>query len=391
MQTRLALGATIIALLATALVAACGGDAGTDAEAGRELARAEFAARILRIGEPFGTVVSSEVGAIVPGLQAALNPDAITTINNAIEDGDDRLALIAETADRTVEEFAALWETDRAAAFTLFAAGLDASEDPTAVRNELFLGQLTALPVHPDGALVGSGLIARPDGTQGFFLVYDVAGDTVGIEETVARQLDQSPWQVTGGQSAADLAVVRFQSTVTADIQGLAWVQPIAFSSLLEAAVANSEAGDATVAPVGPLSSVLYLVETQPTLPSDEESFALPAGRPLPDGFPAAFLLDEGKTITELAWNSVPGGSAYQVTILTRESAFEVADVYRDRLALEGWDLTDDQAIGFATVLQFASDDGAVQGSVSLDAFADDDQFTEIVVQLQTSSRAPTN
>ena len=397
MQTRLALGAILTALLASALVAACGddgdGDAPADAaDAARSHAAAELAARIMRIGEPIGTIVDSEVGAVVPGLQAALNPDAVAAIGSAVEDGDEQLTLIAETADLTVEEFTALWETDRAGAFARFADGLDAAEDPAAVRDGLFLARLAKLPVHPDGALIGTGRIDRPDGTHSFFLIYDVAGESVAIEEAVGRQLDQSPWQVTGGQSRADLALVRFQSTVTADIQGLAWVQPIASSSLLEAAATSDEdADEAAPTPARSFASVLYLIETQPAVPPDEASFTLPAGRPLPEGFPAPFLLDEGKTVTELIWNSAPGGSTYQMTILTSESAFEVADVYRDRLTLAGWDLTDDQAIGFATVLQFASDDGAVQGSVALDAFADDQERTEIVVRLQASTRAPTN
>lgn len=393
MQTRLArsaaLTALVSALLATALIAACGDGGDAESDAGASAAAAELAARILGIGEPVGTIVDSEVGSVVAGLQAALNPDAVTTISNAVEDGGEQLTLIAETADRSVEEFSALWETERASAFALFVAGLDAAEDPAAVRDGLLLGQLSALPVHPDGALIGTGRISRPDGTRGFFLVYDVVGDSAGIEGAVGRQLDQSPWQVTGGQSSGDLAVVRFQSTVTADIQGLAWVQPIASSSLLEAAAASE--ADAADAAARTFSSVLYLVETQPPAPLDQQSFALPVGRPLPEGFPAPFLLDEDKTVTELTWNSAPGGSAYQMTILTSESGLEAAEDYRARLELAGWDLTDDQAIGFATVLQFASADGAVQGSVALDAFAEDETFTEIVVQLQSNSRAPTN
>ena len=87
----------------------------------------------------------------------------------------------------------------------------------------------------------------------------------------------------------------------------------------------------------------------------------------------------------------MPGGSAYQMTILTSESSFEVADGYRDRLDVAGWDLVDDQAIGFATVLKFASGGGAVHGSVALDVFAGDETLTEIVVQLQASRGAPPN
>jgi hypothetical protein len=397
MQTRLALRAMLLVALLSALLAACGGDDGEgdeDAPASSGAA-GELAARILRIGEPVGTAVDSEVSALVSGLQAALNPDAITAINIAVEAADERLTLIAETAGVTTEQFAASWASDRDAAFALFAGGLRIAEDPSAIRDELFLAPLVALPVHPDGALLGSGRIDRPDGTKGFFLIYDVSGATVAVEETVARQLDQSPWQVTGGQSTEDLAIVQFQSTVSADLQGIAWVQPIDASSALEAEAAAADGADGSdeaAAPLeGPFASVLYLIETEPPIAADEPDFALPVGRPLPGNFPATFLLDDSKTITQLAWNTVPGGSAYQVTILTRESAFDVADVYRDRFELEGWDLTGDDAVGFATVLQFASDDGAVQGSVSLDAFAADDTYTEIVVQVQATSRAPVN
>ena len=130
----------------------------------------------------------------------------------------------------------------------------------------------------------------------------------------------------------------------------------------------------------------MYLIETQPLTPPDETAFALPTTRPLPEAFPAPFLIDEAKVVTELAWDSLPGGSAYQLTLLTEESSFDVADSFRELLDSEGWDLTDDQAIGFATVLQFASDDGRVQGTARMDAFAEDDDYTEIVLQLQATT-----
>ena len=107
----------------------------------------------------------------------------------------------------------------------------------------------------------------------------------------------------------------------------------------------------------------------------------------MPDGFPAAFLLEGEQTVVELLWNSVPGGSAYQLQVLTRASSFDVVDIYRNRIEDEGWEVTSDQAIGFATVLNFASDDGVVQGTASFDSFEDDDDFTQIVLQLQTTSR----
>ena len=281
----------------------------------------------------------------------------------------------------------------RAAAFSAFADGLAAAEEPRALRDELFLDELTALPVHPGGVLLGSGRIDRPDGEQGFFLIYDVALRTIETEATVGRQLNQSPWQVTGGQSSTDLGFLQFQSTINADIQGVVWVLPLpqgAIGTPVRAPLKDGEdgAGDATGAAEGDAqATVVYLVEVQPSVQPDEQPFALPEARPLPDGFPAGFLLEGEQTVTQLLWNSVPGGSAYQLLLLTRASAFDVADIYRDRIVAEGWEVTGDQAIGFATVLNFASEDGLVQGSASFDAFQDDDDYTQIVLELQATSR----
>ena len=61
-------------------------------------------------------------------------------------------------------------------------------------------------------------------------------GSTSDVEGAISRQLDQSPWQVTGGRSNEELIVVLFQNTTSADIQGLAWVQAIDGSAALEAA-----------------------------------------------------------------------------------------------------------------------------------------------------------
>ena len=292
MRPARALGAAFPLFLLAALIGACGGgDDGEEAIDDDSLAAgAAFGARLLTVGEPLGTIVDSRVQAVVPGLQLALNADAVATIAGAVEDGDERLDTIAETAGMTPEEFGAEWRSDRAAAFSAFAAGLAAAEEPRALRDELFLDELTALPVHPSGVLLGSGRIDRPDGEQGFFLIYDVALSTVETEATVGRQLDQSPWQVTGGQSSTDLGFFQFQSTINADIQGVVWVLPLpqgAIGTPVRASLDPSEDGDdgvadATGAAVADVqATVVYLVEVQPAMQPEEQPFALPDARPL--------------------------------------------------------------------------------------------------------------
>ncbi len=400
MHIRLALPAAVLAALLALFAVACGGDDTTEVVEPVD-PRNDFAARVLQLGEPLETTIDTRDGELVPGLQALLNPEAMTSIGIAVSAADERLTLIAETAGMTATEFAAAWEDDDAVAFARFASGLRNAEDPEAVRDDLFLSDISSLPVHPDAVLVASGRIDNPDGQQRYFIVFDLIGSSTEIEQTVAGQLDQSPWQVTGGQSSEEIAIVQFQSTMSADVQGVAWIQPILSSATLEAAAAEAaaaEAGDdgegaadATPTIEGPLTSLLYLVQALPTTSAaEEDDFELPAARPLPHEFPAAFLIDEDMTVIGTAWNRQPGGTAYQVTVLVTGSSFDFAESYRERFEAEGWELTTDDAVGFATLLGFASEDEGIQGSVQLDAFAPDEGYTEIVISLQISSRTST-
>src|SRR5690606_38613357 len=58
-----------------------------------------------------------------------------------------------------------------------------------------------ALPVHPEGDLLGSFHVRRTSGVDIVWLVYDVPGDDAEVESVLQRQLDETPWQVIGGQS----------------------------------------------------------------------------------------------------------------------------------------------------------------------------------------------
>ncbi len=302
--------ATLLLVLATVLLAACGGGGGDDPPDGR------LADRVLRLGEELETGVEVLSGEVPVDLSEVLNPGA--------------------TAD-TLES------------------------------------DLTALTVHPDGELIGSFRIERLEGVIDFWLFYDIQDDSRTVEQAVMRQLDVTPWQVVAGQSTDTQSAIRFESTLSADVAGTAYIRAI-------------DGGED-----GPLTAVVYVLEVQPLELSAERKFELPAARPIPEDFPAPFLVLEGMTPITVLWFTDPSGDSYQLVMLTRESAFDVAAKYRERLAAEDWELVDDRAVGFATVLDFQSEDGGVQGSVTADAFADDDSYTSVVVELRTSSRASTN
>ncbi len=301
-------GIALIAATVTLALAACGG--GGDGDDGGRLAD-----RILRLGEDLTTVVDVRSGELPTGLSEALNPGL--------------------TDDTPPED-------------------------------------IVALAVHPDGELLGSFRIVEPDGVISFYLLYDIRLDDRAVSEALMRQLDESPWQTTAGQSTETQSAIRFQSTVSGDIDGTAFIRAIAD-------------------PDGPLTNVVYILQVRPPELTDAPDFQLPAPRPVPDDFPAPFLVLEGMTPITVQWSSSPAGDSYQLVLHTLESAFDVAAEYRERFEVEGWELIDDRAIGFATVLDFQSGDGATQGNLSADSFADDDSYTSVVLDLRVSSRASGN
>ena len=228
--------------------------------------------------------------------------------------------------------------------------------------------ELLSIPVHPDGLLVGSFRVARVDGTIVYFLFYDVADDDRAVGDTLRSQLDRSPWQAVGGQSSEDLAAIVFQPTISGDVEGTAVVRQL------------PAAADGT-----PRTSIMYIIEVQPPELVEEAAFELSESRSLPARFPVAFVVMEGMTANQVEWVSFPGGATYRLLLLTRRSPFDVAEAYRERLNQEGWELTDDRAVGFATILDFELQDPAMQLTITADAFDQDSSFTAIFVTLQVS------
>ncbi len=379
---------TLLAIVALGLFAAsCSrGNKSTPTATGTELAD-----RWLRVGEDIGTGVDVYEGKLPPQLPALLNPGA--------------------------------------------GSGSD--------------GQV-ALPVHPQGTLLGSFHIRRPDGTNLLWIIFDVPGADADVQQTVSQQLDATPWQVTGGQQTESLAVVRFQDTLSSDIQGTAVVQPLpntptwamtverggkqvnltiqrsapvpTIDASLEeqnggvvaqavdpgpAQDAGLQANDQIVSIDGQAvktlddvahqlhalgdkgdktSSLVYILQIQaPHTPAS--TFVLPPSRSLPKDFPAPFLVGSGMTVLDVNWSAQAGqGTAYQVTLLSKSATADVAQAVRDVLKQQQWTLVNDQAVGFATQLDFANAGGDIQGRATVDSYADDKSYTSVVVQLQTGA-----
>jgi hypothetical protein len=269
---------------------------------------AALADRLLRLGEDAKTKLAVSSGALPADLKTALNPDA--------------------TADTPAAD-------------------------------------LVSIPVHPDGKLLGSFRVERPDGTLAFFLLYDVKGTPDEVEPVVAKQINESPWQTLGGQSNESVTALRFQSTVSSDVSGTVAIQPVA-----------------GVAGAKPTASVIYIVEIESSSPPPNEPFVLPTARSIPEGFPADFVLPD-MTPIQVQWATSPQGRTFQLVLLTKQSSLDVTDRYRTLLQKAGWNLTADDAQGFATSLEFDKDGGSSQAAVSIDAFEQDATYTAVQFQLQ--------
>lgn len=372
----------LVLLAAAVALAGCRGESG--ASTGAELAE-----RWLRLGEDVGTGVVVYEAALPPTFSDLLNP----------------------TADEETPE-----------------------ED------------LIRLPVHPTGDLLGSYVLRRPDGSHLLWLFYDVPEAEVGgVTGEVALQLDESPWQVVGQQGSRAYTVVQFQSTRGDDLTGTAIIEPAAATEeyevvvdregdevtlqveraaampVLEAeleddlTVASVQPGMARAAGlqegdrilrvgetdvstvedleralvalgqgVGPVS-VTYLVQVAPARAAEPatyvpgESLALPADFPLRPAF-EQMVVDQYQTFLD------PAGDFFGASLLTQDSASDVAGQMREALTADNWEIVSDEPVGFATALQFMNSDGTLQGSMQIDLFAEDESFTQVVVQIQTAA-----
>jgi hypothetical protein len=219
--------------------------------------------------------------------------------------------------------------------------------------------------VYPGAKLKGSFRMERPDGTIAFFLVYDAEAKAEDVEPAVAKLVNESPWQTVGGQSSDAVAALRFQNTTTGDLSGTVAIQSVPVKEGAK-----------------PLTTVIYIVEVEPSGPPRNEPYTLPAARPVPDGFPAEFVFD-GMTPVSVQWASVPQGKSFQMQLLTKQSSLDVTDRYRDVFKRGGWTVASDEARGFATQLEFEKDGGTSQASLTIDAFDEDASYTAVTLQLR--------
>ena len=303
-----------------------------------------------------------------------------------------------------------------------------------------------SLPVHPQATLLGSYQLQNADGTSVLWLIYDVAGVGAEVARTIAQQLDQSPWQVVGGQGDEAMTVVRFQNSRSSELDGSAVVQERPSTSEFKLTVARGgretaltvsrsatvptiegalgpdltvtrvaagaartagmlvgdrlvRVNDAPVTSKATLdaalrglassgtrrSSIAYVVQIRLQTPTEVTFLPPPVPLSLPATFPAAEAW-RGMAVLDFGWGTQPGGKGFHATLVSEDSSTVVANRVRDALKAAGWEILGDTPLGFATQLSIAHRGDGYVGQVSIDTLPQDSEYVQVQVQIQTGT-----
>ncbi|MGE3855635.1 MAG: PDZ domain-containing protein [Dehalococcoidia bacterium] len=308
------------------------------------------------------------------------------------------------------------------------------------------------LPVAPNARLVGSSHLKQPGGGDLVWLMYDVDGEVGTVAQAIAQQMDETPWQVLAQIAEQTERVVQFQNTRSADLSGTVVVRlypnPATYRltvargggetsmdvklTALTPTIGAGTRADLTVTRVdpgpaqnaglqtgdrivrvgdtavsnpsqlaaalqavahsgSPRASVMYVVQVRtPEDGSAPAGLAFAPPQPalsLPQDFPAQQAW-QGLTLVRYAFGQQQGGKAYRASFVSKDAAAAVATRVRDGLKAAGWEITADQPQGFATQLQVQHAGQGLVGQISIDQFAEDPAYIEVLVQLQSGQAA---
>jgi hypothetical protein len=244
----------------------------------------------------------------------------------------------------------------------------------TSYKDQLPPGFSTDFPIYAGAQIVVSESIASAQGTS-FFIVLSTSDPASKVYDFYSGALDKDPWQVEIGRASNDFTGLRFSRPDNADVTG--------DITLYQSKLDNRTA--------------VFLsyqdVSQSPSPSASTEPFAVGVSRPLPTGFPKDVPIYAGSTpstVVDTYFERQPGGQAFIVSFLTKDSADKVIAYYKKQFGDRGWTVTDStntSASSFAIGIDF--DDGnkqSIQGSVSADAFPDDASYTKVDLLVQVTS-----
>ncbi len=244
---------------------------------------------------------------------------------------------------------------------------------PAGASVEHFAGRLPDdMPVELPAAYPGSTLVASLrqvyEEDVVYFIVLDTADPPPDVLQYYEGVFSEDPWQVEATSSTEELTALQFSKIDDADIAG---------------AVAVNESVEE-----GGRSSIFVSLEVVSGAgDAQEEPFQLGAGRPLPRDFPSDIPIYDGSTVIATAYVRSPGNQDFLITFLSQDSQDTVIDYYREEFQARGWTVEDEPTESFATSISFQdSASPEISGTVSADVFAEEEDYTQVGIQLRVAS-----
>ena len=228
----------------------------------------------------------------------------------------------------------------------------------------------SSVPVYPGAGIVSS--VMQVTGQNASYLViYDTKDSRQKVASYFATELSTEPWQVDAAQDGRDSTVRQFSKTDDPNLRGL-----------VLAAESKQDNRTTIVVSVQVTSGAESLAKT---------SYDPGAGKPLPDGFPTAVPQYPGSTVIESSFQKQPPSTMYTVSLVTKDDAAKVLDYYRAQLKDSGLTV-EDPADGQATPqtnssVTFSDDKQTIGGQVTAAAFAEDESYTRVDLQVTTSGQ----
>jgi len=224
------------------------------------------------------------------------------------------------------------------------------------------------IPQYPGARVVSSLVQVRGDDAQ-YIVVYDTEDTRQDVGNYFAEAFAEDPWQVEIEQVGRESTVQQFSNIEDADVSGIV----LAVESLED----ETTTIFMSVQVVGGASD------------NEPEDFEPGASKPLPAGFPGDDIPQYPDSILiESAYQKQPNATQYLISLITRDDPGDVIDYYRETLEERGFTVEDgdpEQNPEGGESITFASTDPELSGSVTAFEFADDENYTQVDVQVQTA------
>lgn len=261
----------------------------------------------------------------------------------------------------------------------LLAAGTETSGDLESFIGRLPDGLPEEPPRYPDAELIVSSRQPAPatgqtGATPGtprpmlYFIVLDTPDGRADVYDYYERALDEDPWQLEAAFSSEQLDTLQFSDVADADITGAISIAP--------------GGGDGR-------TSILISLQDAGAFVEEPPPFQLGESLAVPKEFPASLPVYEGATVTQTAFLREPGSQSFLLIFLTTDSQDNVLEFYRGAFQANGWSALAGTPFGLAERLDFQDEAGEIQGQLLADRFADDQQYTEVRLQVQLSPARP--